>query len=141
MVGRTSFWSKVDINPEGCWLWTGWIGDQGYGLIDDRAYSGHVLRAHRVAYEMRIGPIPEGFQLDHLCRVRHCVRPDHLEVVTNRENTVRGAHGSLVTHCPAGHDYDQVNTYIDPEGHRRCRACHRERMREQYREDTQQRYG
>lgn len=125
------FWAKVAKGePNDCWLWIGWRNADGYGLIDDRPRTG-VRRAHRVAYEFSIGPIPDGLQLDHLCRNPPCVNPRHLEPVTNQENTRRGAHGSLITSCPKGHPYDDANTYVDPDGARRCRRCHRERMRRQ----------
>ena len=84
------FWPKVRKTAT-CWLWTGSRNNMGYGKIkqaDRRTMS----LAHRVSYELLVGPIPEGMQLDHLCRVRHCVRPDHLEVVTNRENNMRAPH-------------------------------------------------
>ena len=80
---------------------------------------------------MLVGPIPDGLYLDHLCRVRDCVAPDHLEAVTNRENTVRGenfiARQVSTTHCPQGHLYDEANTYICGRGKRECRTCKRAR--------------
>lgn len=87
------FWSKVDKNgPDDCWLWTGSCQGAGYGLIGDGA--GGLLLAHRVAYELLVGPIPAGRHIDHVkargCRHRHCVNPAHLEPVTNAENCRRG---------------------------------------------------
>ena len=129
-----AFWSKVDKDgpvPEHkpelgpCWLWTAGQNGEGYGFTT----ALFRMLAHRFAYELLVGPIPEGLQLDHLCRVRNCVRPDHLEPVTNRVNVQRGARGSLVTHCPAGHEYDEANTYYAKrDGHRVCRTCRRERI-------------
>lgn len=93
------------------------------------------MGAHRYAYEHFIGPIPEGLQVDHLCRVRNCVNPDHLEAVTCRENVLRGdgvaAANARATHCPQGHAYDEANTYTWTNGGRHCRACARIKTREQ----------
>lgn len=90
-------------------------------------------QAHRVAYELFVAEIPEGFDLDHLCRNRGCVNPDHLEPVTRRENLLRGetipARNARITHCPQGHPYDAENTRIRPCGRRRCAACNREAAR------------
>lgn len=120
------FWRKVDKGgPGGCWLWTANKNRGGYGFIkiDRRNRS-----AHRVAYELSVGPIPDGLTIDHLCRVRHCVNPAHLEVVTKRTNTLRGTSPSAVharkTHCTHGHKFTPENTY-HWRGGRKCRACHR----------------
>lgn len=89
---------------------------------------------HRIAYELLVGPIPDGLQLDHLCRVRNCVNPDHLEPVTGQENMRRGYFGTK-THCPNGHAYDEANTYIfsNTRGrHRQCRTCTNQRTRDLY---------
>jgi hypothetical protein len=93
--------------------------------------------AHRFAYESVHGPITPGLVIDHLCRVRLCVNPAHLEPVTPGENSRRGYawllnrrnHQTVKTHCPAGHAYRGANLYVSPRGDRRCRTCHRERMR------------
>ncbi len=91
------------------------------------------MRAHRFAYELLVGPIPDGLVIDHLCRVRHCVNPAHMEPVTRWENTLRGGSFSAVaarqTHCVNGHPFDEENTHVDRRGFRRCRACNRERLR------------
>ncbi len=76
-----------EFSPDGCWRWTGSVTPQGYGMF---AFSDEGKRAHRVMYELLVGPIPEGLTLDHLCRVRHCVNPEHLEPVTLAENVRRG---------------------------------------------------
>lgn len=126
------FWSKVDKND--CWYWTAARGRDGYG----RFYlGGHTRQAHRVAYELEVGPIPDGLQLDHLCRVRHCVNPAHLEPVTSRENTLRGTAPNIraaqINLCARGHDFTPDNTYVRPDGTgRQCRACCRLRDRERY---------
>lgn len=117
------FWEKVDKSAE-CWLWVSAMGPDGYGRF---WLGGHTLRAHRVAYEITVGsPIPEGLVLDHLCRNPSCVRPDHLEPVTQRDNILRGeglaAQNAFKTCCPAGHEYDEANTYRY-RGQRFCREC------------------
>jgi len=112
-----------------CWLWTGSTTHDGYGHLRD---GRRVVLAHRWLYEHLVGTIPDGMQLDHLCRVRRCCNPDHLDVVTSRENTLRGqgiaAEHARKTHCPHGHQYDLTNTWIY-RGSRYCRACSRERSR------------
>lgn len=124
------FWAKVDRRrSDGCWLWTGSKNRGGYGTI---TVNGHTRAVHRVAYELLVGPIPDGLQLDHLCRVRHCVNPAHLEPVTQRENILRGqglaAANAAKTHCLRGHPFDGSNTYVW-RGKRFCRACNREHQR------------
>lgn len=117
----------IRVDTSGCWLWTGCTDGTGYAQMTIDYKS---LKAHRVAYEAYVGPIPEGLQLDHLCRVRHCVNPEHLEPVTALENMRRRpryGHGHE-TECPYGHPYDEANTYVGPmESHRQCRTCRRAR--------------
>jgi len=121
------FWEKVDKSGD-CWLWTAACYPNGYGLFNIRNRS--TALAHRVAYELSVGPIPEGLVIDHLCRNVRCVNPAHLEPVTMRENLLRGegpsARAAKATHCPKGHPYSGSNLYVKPNGHRECRACHRE---------------
>ena len=126
------FWSKVD-KRDGCWVWTGAMRS-GYGNI---RWDGKVAAAHRVAYELERGPIPDGLVIDHLCRNTSCVNPAHLEVVTRRENTIRGetraAENVAKTHCPAGHPLAGENLYQSPgRPHRHCRECHRVNARARY---------
>lgn len=135
---KASFWSRVDMNADGtsqqagyrgasCWLWTGGVAS-GYGSA---TFDGRGHRAHRLAYELLVGRIPDGLQLDHLCRVQLCVNPRHLEPVTSRENTRRGRLAEAAKECAAarmtcgaGHPYSELNTYF-ADGKRQCRTCHR----------------
>lgn len=126
-------WSKVD-RTEGCWFWTGALSSDGYGHL--KSEGGRVVVAHRMSYELLVGPIPEGLQLDHLCRVRRCVNPEHLEPVTNRENVHRGMKGyHNRTTCKHGHDItDPENVYTYPTtGIRNCRQCMRDQARKSVR--------
>ena len=119
-----SFWRKVQPCPKtGCWIWEGSTAN-GYGRIGRDG-------AHRVAYRALAGEVPEGKELDHICRLRACVNPEHLEPVTRRDNLLRGstiaARNAAATHCPRGHEYSEENTYYRPSGARKCRACQREK--------------
>lgn len=122
-----AFWARVEKTPA-CWLWKGSL-NQGYGQF---AFRKKIVRAHRFAYELLVGPIPDRLTLDHLCRVRACVNPDHLEPVTDRENILRGtglsARNAARTHCKRGHLFDEANTYNNGR-RRRCRACKNEQQR------------
>jgi hypothetical protein len=130
------FMKKVDKDgPGGCWLWKAAIHpQQRYGYFH---CDGQMRKAHRWIYEYMVAVIPAGLHIDHLCRVRHCVNPAHLEPVTPKENIRRGIGGQVArarnlakTHCPYGHPYDAENTYVEKRGNRQCKECVRRRNRE-----------
>lgn len=144
-----AFWQKVDKNgpipsprpdldplllppnidlSQPCWLWTAGCSNNGYGVF--ALSHRQSVSAHRLVYELTIGPIPKP-QIDHLCRVHRCVNPAHLEPVTGRVNTLRGesmaAKNAQKTHCPRGHAFDEINTY-HYDGSRYCRICDRAKL-------------
>lgn len=138
-IGRTTaevmerrFWDKVSIG-DGCWEWLAGKTGSGYGAISIPNSGQRMIGAHRYAYELMRGAIPEGLHIDHLCRNPGCVNPAHLEPVTSAENIRRSriaVERRGRTHCPQGHPYDEENTYRNPNsGDRACRECGRENCR------------
>lgn len=120
------FWEKVDFSGD-CWLWMAGRQSGGYGSFWD---AESVVKAHRYSYSLLVGTIPEGLTLDHLCRVRHCVNPDHLEPVTHVVNVQRGfgmnRRNVEKTHCKRGHEFTLENTLPNGKsGWRKCRTCAR----------------
>lgn len=121
--------NKISINSvTGCWEWTACTTATGYGRVWNGERSDW---AHRVVYKVFRGSIPEDKVLDHLCRTRHCVNPEHLEPVTDRENTIRGdcpdvtrARHRAKRFCKRDHPLFGENVYLSPNGRRNCRKCH-----------------
>lgn len=111
----------------GCWLWTENWNRGGYGTVYVSAARRQIM-AHRHSYEISVGPIPEGLEIDHLCRQRCCVNPQHLEPVTQRENILRMAQAlerERNFHCRNGHKRTEENTFVKPNGARVCNECRR----------------
>lgn len=119
---------NVRVDERGCWIWTG-NRNRGYGSLRHRDTT---YLAHRKSYEVFVGPIPSRHQVDHLCQVKLCVNPEHLEAVTQAENNRRSKSPSAInaqkTHCLRGHPFDEANTYYWAEG-RGCRTCRNMRNR------------
>lgn len=124
---------RYEVDEEtGCWVWQGALA-RGYGYV---RIAGRLYRAHRAMYEREVGEIPDGLELDHLCRNTACINPEHLEPVTHAENCRRGRQGDwqkAKSHCPKGHPYsgDNLRVYRRKSGGlmRVCRACRREAAR------------
>lgn len=116
---------QANADPDGCWLWPGCTSD-GYG----RGYAsnkGRKVTVHRFAYELLVGPIPDGLHIDHLCRNPRCFNPAHLEPVTPKENNRRGKNCGVFNtpadHCPRGHAYTDDNAYWSKGKYRMCKTC------------------
>jgi len=114
------FSKSYTVSECGCWLSNSYKDKDGYCQFWVSADS-KSMKAHRWSYEHYIGKIPEGLTIDHICRVKHCVNPDHLEAVTNLENISRAK--KMITHCRHGHELSGNNLYIRPDGDRGCRVC------------------
>jgi hypothetical protein len=130
------FWSKVN-KTELCWIWQGALSEKGYGTFSIR---GKQIRAHRYSWELVNGKIADGLVIDHLCENKACVKPEHLEPVTNKENLLRGEvgkknaeHHKAKTHCRNGHEYTEENTaHWNRKSRgvltRRCKVCYAEQQ-------------
>lgn len=128
----TAFSDRVVERPDGCWEWSGARNNLGYGQLTIGVRTREY--AHRYSYRLHKGPIPEGLELDHLCRHPWCVNPEHLEAVTHAENIRRGHFKrSGKTHCPSGHPYSGPNLSVRHRGDgrqfRMCRTCENARAR------------
>lgn len=145
MIGAFIQWSERHnavgavgyvVEENGCHTWTGSLDKNGYGKVGVKGETRMVMRmAHRVRYEREVGPIPNGMQLDHLCRNKSCCNPAHLEAVTQRENLLRGntliARAAARTHCQKGHELTAGNLVASRlrDGRRTCRICDNEKHR------------
>ena len=118
---------SVEFSDDGCWLWTASLKPAGYGQMS--GFGKRVTYSHRVSYRIFKGEIPYGHELDHKCRVRRCINPDHLEAVPHRENVVRGvgltAINAAKSHCLNGHQFTAENTHLDTRNQRVCLTCRR----------------
>lgn len=131
---KKRFWAKVDRKGDAdCWLWLGALR-YGYGHFGLGGKGGYRVMAHRFSYQLLCGPIQDGLTIDHLCRVRNCVNPSHLEPVTHKENVLRGispaAQQARRTACIRGHELSGENLYVTPAGKRQCRSCRSVAMKE-----------
>jgi hypothetical protein len=130
-------WKRIAVDSGGCWVWTGGCNRAGYGRTTHGDGRTRYTPVHRLVYKTVKGQIPDGLELDHLCRNPPCCNPDHLEPVTHRENILRGrtfgAANSAKTHCPQGHVYDHVRS----RGERACSTCIKQQRRARYLRDRE----
>lgn len=131
-------WNKFLVD-DGCWVWTAGVDADGYGRIWNR--PGQPTKAHVVIWNALREPAPEGTEFDHLCQVKRCVNPTHLEPTTHQVNCERRPqYQTQITHCPQGHAYDEENTYTY-KGMRSCRICMRARSAEHEKKRKERRRG
>lgn len=137
-MNEKAFWNRVHKGKK-CWNWLGGKDTKGYGTFffeSENTYKRY-KKAHLISYILTKGPIPNGMLIDHLCKNKSCVNPDHLEAVTSRENSLRATNtiasiNASKTHCPVGHPLDGDNLIISKNGHngaRRCKTCKNEKER------------
>jgi hypothetical protein len=116
--------AKMRVDPLGCWAWTGTKTAAGYGQM---RVAGRREYVHRISYQLHKGAIPDGLAIDHLCRNRACINPEHLEAVHPKTNAMRGRAPGILAYwanrCFKGHEFTPKNTITTPSGHRRCRTC------------------
>jgi hypothetical protein len=121
------------ITGSECWEWTKTFDGKGYGVIYDDSRPRRPMRAHRYGYTLATGDLAVGMDIDHICRNKKCVNPEHLEAVTHKENVLRGLAPNILAHhqnvCKRGHEMNDQNTYYRRNGTRQCRVCHRLEMR------------
>lgn len=121
----SNFHRFIIVDDNECFNWVGCLSKNGYGRFN---LNGKMVRTHRLSYKLYRGEIPQGLEIDHLCRNRKCCNPEHLEAVTRKENVLRGEtgkHNRIKTHCKNGHEFNGKNTYIKLTGGRGCRECNR----------------
>lgn len=146
-MARTQLSDRIRLNTttdeNGCWIWKRYTARNGYGMIGVGSRTDgtrNTALAHRVAYQEFVGDIPDGLQIDHLCKIRNCVNPKHLEAVTPKENVSRSdAYYKVLmgkTECPHGHQYSEENLYVYPTKFggvkRNCKTCMKQRTRHRY---------
>lgn len=125
---------RACVLTAGHWIWLGRISSEGYA----RCQRGKMQKfVHRMAFELKHGPIAEGLEIDHLCRIRRCVNPGHLEAVTHRENMLRSPIATVAINarkeqCIHGHEFTAENTLMERDGHRKCRNCRNRIRRARY---------
>jgi HNH endonuclease len=134
------FFKHVFPEPNtGCWLWGGMWNQDGYAVFSD---GNKKVSAHRKAYKKFKGLIPNDLEIDHKCRVRCCVNPDHLRLLTHTDNTALSIHSKEThrngrkTFCPRGHLFDEANTFFEKNGARKCRTCKSEAKKASYRRNV-----
>lgn len=124
LPGLGRIMAQITFSESGCWTLPPTKGRKGYSVVK---FRGKTMAAHRMFYQIAVGPIPDGLVLDHLCMVKNCCNPSHLEPVTSKENTRRApTHNANKKACKRGHPLEGTNLFVDSGGFRQCRTCVRE---------------